>query len=74
MVVDVAGISGASAFHDELALSEKAEVVGDEVLGLTKNINQLVNAVIATGEDAHELPSKIVAHEIQDGGCLAGPN
>ena len=49
-VVDIAGVSRASAGADDAGVPELRQVVGDQVLRLPDELHELANTAIATTE------------------------
>ena len=65
-VVRVSTVGGAASSGDEPGVAELAQVVGDEVLVLAREVGQLVHGAVAAGEVAQQLPPQPMPRELKE--------
>jgi hypothetical protein len=69
-VIDVAPISRAPPGADDTGLSKLCQMVRDEVLWLSDELDEFTDSAIAAAELADQLPPQGLAEQSQDLGCL----
>jgi hypothetical protein len=67
-VVDVAAVGRAAARGDDAGLAELLQVVGDQVLRLADELDELADAPIAAPELVDQLPAQRIAEQPEDRG------
>jgi hypothetical protein len=71
-VVDISPIGSASPFLDQGVLPKLAEMVGNEVLRLLEEADQLLHTPVAVSQSFEELPALLVGQELEESGKSCG--
>lgn len=65
-VVDISSIGGAAAFGNESLVSKSPEVIGDKVVRLADQGDELLHPAVTAGQSFKELPAQLVRQKLQE--------